>query len=49
VLPLRAFGWPDVKSAALLPVSSQPSPFLKAACVLSSEWAGLVSEQLAVP
>ena len=48
-LLLRAFGWPAVKSAELLPVSVQPAPFLCAACVTSSDAVGVVSAQLALP
>jgi hypothetical protein len=44
---LRGFGAADVKSAALLPVSAQPSPFRTTARVVLGAGAGAVSEQLA--
>jgi len=45
---LRGVGAADVKSAALLLVSAQPSPFLTTALVVPGAGAGDVSEQLAV-
>jgi hypothetical protein len=44
---LRGFGGAVEKSAALLPVSSQPSSPLKSALVALGAGAGAVSEQLA--
>jgi hypothetical protein len=44
---LRGFGAAVEKSAALLPVSAQPSPFLMSARVALGAGAGAVSEQLA--
>jgi hypothetical protein len=44
---LRGLGATAAKSAALLPVSAQPSPFLKRALVVLGAGAGAVSEQLA--
>jgi hypothetical protein len=45
---LRGFGAAAAKSAALLPVSAHPSPFLWMAFVVLGAGAGAVSEQLAV-
>jgi hypothetical protein len=44
---LRGFGAAALKSAALLPVSAQPSPFLTSALVVLGAGAGAVSKQLA--
>ena len=44
---LRGFGAAVEKSAALLPVSAQPSPSLTSAVVVLGAGAGAVSEQLA--
>ena len=44
---MRGFGCAAVKSAALLPVSAQPSPFLTAAVVVDGAGAAAVSKQLA--
>lgn len=44
---LRGLGCAAVKSAALLPVSVQPSPFLTAALFVLGAGAGAVSEQFA--
>ena len=44
----RGLGWAAVKSAELLPVSVQPSPFRTAAVLVPDAGAGAVSEQFAV-
>ena len=44
---MRGFGVAAVKSAELLPVSAQPSPFLRTALVAPGAGAGAVSEQFA--
>ena len=45
---MRGLGWAVEKSAELLSVSVQPSPFLTAAVFVPGAGAGAVSEQLAV-
>ena len=44
---LRGFGTAAAKSAVLLPVSAQPSPFLTSALVVLGAVAGAVSKQFA--
>ena len=44
---MRGLGCPAEKSAELLPVSVQPSPFLTAAVFVPGAGAGADSEQLA--
>jgi len=44
---LRGFGAATLKSAALLPVSAQPSPSLTSAPFVLGAGAGAVSKQLA--